>query len=157
MNITGVQIYEAYGAPGNYDLYYNYINNTLSIGENTPVPIIDSTSLILYTLFDSTSLTTINIQIPNSELLPNRDNNDIISLILIDTTSSEDHLLITEDNKQLYSYNQYEQYVSNSYKGNILGEEYFHLQDGGWTNFDSGGVFDAPAISDICEIYITPV
>lgn len=34
---------------------------------------------------------------------------------------------------------------------------YYHLQDGGPVSFDNGGVFDAPAISDVCEIYVCPV
>lgn len=156
VNITGVQIYEAYGIPGNYNLSYNYVNNSLTFCDNE-VPIIDSTSVIFYSLEDSTSYTEINLKIPNSEYLPNRDQNDVIFLGFIDTTSETDHLLICENNDLIHAYNQYEQYVSNNYKGNILGEEYFHLQDGGWTNFDTGGVFDAPAISDVCEVYVQPL
>jgi hypothetical protein len=153
--ITGVEIYEAYGYSGNYNLSYNYLHNTLSFSGNEAVQIIDSTSLISYTLEDSTSHTIINLKIQNSENLPTKDTTDIIYLNFIDTTSLEDHLIICENDNKIISYNQYEQYVSNKYKGNITGEEYFHLQDGGWTNFDSGGVFDAPAISDVCEVYVS--
>lgn len=37
---------------------------------------------------------------------------------------------------------------------NTIGEEGYYTQAGGFTNFDEGGIIDAPEFSDVCEIYI---
>jgi len=40
------------------------------------------------------------------------------------------------------------------YTGTESDSFWYASQDGGWTNFDEGGIYDAPQISDFCQIYI---
>ena len=39
--------------------------------------------------------------------------------------------------------------------GDLTGHTFFAMQDGGFVDFDGGGIMDAPQISDVCKIYVT--
>lgn len=90
-----------------------------------------------------------------------KDNQDLLAVedgnTLPPDSTGDNRIILCEDGSKIIAQDRYETYVSNNYTGNITGEKYFHLQDGGWINFDSGGIFDSPVISDVCEIYISSV
>lgn len=65
---------------------------------------------------------------------------------------------ITQEDTIIYNYHTDDStaYVHTEYTGDITGATYYALQDGGFIDFDDDGLFDAPQISDVCEIYVMP-
>ena len=73
--------------------------------------------------------------------------------LIVDETSVD--YIVTELDDFIVSDTKSDKYISSVFTGDITGEKYFFLQDGGFIDFDFDGVFDAPQISDVCEIYIS--
>ena len=76
-----------------------------------------------------------------------------------DFPPKEHDQIITHDIYDIYNYHTEDStaQVSYEYTGDTTGVDYFALQDGGWVDFDGGGIIDAPQIADICEIYVTDI
>lgn len=127
VNITGVTLSEPSGPVGTYDLVFVAGDNTLSWDGGTPVKIVDSTATSDYYLLQG-----------------DETSNTIIAYVPdlseLPNTNQTDSITISYGTPEI-----------------IDSTFYYHLQDGGPVTFDSGGVFDAPAISDVCEIYVCPV
>jgi len=119
-------------------------NSTGCCCPETTIPCLDSTASIYYSrnTFDCNSYYDIGAS--------------------IDEEDFGTRMGIVQEDNIIYNYHQgdataciHAEFTGNViYTGDISGEVYYALQDGGFVDYDYNGIFDAPQISDVCQIYV---
>jgi len=70
---------------------------------------------------------------------------------------NESNIVITNSEYDKYNYHHGDatSSIHLEFTGDLTGESYYALQDGGFVDFDNDGIFDAPQISDVFQVYVT--